>query len=497
MSAVRRLSPDMLATLPADVQRPGFDRAALSVGIVHLGIGAFHRAHQAVVNDAAIPAGGDMGWGICGVSLRQPDTRDALQPQQGLYALALRDADAQGQPRQRLQVVGSVLELRVAPEDPGTVLARIAAPGTRIVSLTVTEKGYHHDPASGALRTDDADVQHDLAHPEAPRTALGFIVRGLALRHARGLPPITLLSCDNLPANGHLLQGLVLALARQVDPALADWIAQGCSFPACMVDRIVPRTTDADREQVGAALGLHDAWPVMGEPFIDWVIEDRFAAGRPAWEVGGARFVADVVPFELAKLRLLNGSHSTLAYLGSMAGLRTVDEAVREPALRRLIETMMLREIVPTLPDTPGFDLAAYSARIVARYANPALQHRLRQIAMDGSQKLPQRLLGSVRGRLQQGAPIELLSLAVAGWLHYLRGRDEAGVPHTIDDPMAPTLTLLLAEAGPAAVLAHAPVFGDLAGVAAFTEPVLRWLGLLERHGVRAAVQQAVQGGAA
>lgn len=489
---MQRLQGSTLAAVPAEVRRPGFDRSALSVGIVHLGLGAFHRAHQAVVNDAAIEASGERGWGICGVSLRQPDTRDALAPQQGLYTLALRDADDQGRPRQRLQVVGSVVELLVAPEDPQAVLERIAAPGTRIVSLTVTEKGYHHHPAIGALRLDDADVQHDLAQPASPRTALGFIVHGLALRRARGLPPLTLLSCDNLPANGHLLQGLVLAMARQVDAALVDWIAQGCSFPACMVDRIVPRTTEADGAQVSAALGLHDAWPVLGEPFIDWVIEDRFAAGRPAWEQGGARFVDDVAPFELAKLRLLNGTHSTLAYLGSMAGLRTVDEAVREPALRRLIETMMLREIVPTLPHTPGFDLAAYSARIVARYANPALQHRLRQIAMDGSQKLPQRLLGTVRSRLQQGAGIELLALAVAGWLHYLRGVDEAGEAYAIDDPLAATLAGLRQQGGAAAVLAHAPVFGDLAGEAAFHAPVLRWLQSLERVGVRATVQQAL-----
>ncbi|WP_046113414.1 mannitol dehydrogenase family protein [Aquincola tertiaricarbonis] len=489
-----RLQADGLARLPAAVQRPAFDRAALSVGIVHLGLGAFHRAHQAVVNDAAIEATGDGGWGLCGVSLRQPDTRDALAPQQGLYTLALRDADEQGRPRQRLQVVGSLIELLVAPEDPQAVLERIAAPGTRIVSLTVTEKGYHHDPASGALRIDDADVQHDLVHPASPRTALGFIVHGLALRRARGWPPLTLLSCDNLPANGHLLRGLVLAMARQVDPALADWIGTACSFPACMVDRIVPRTTEADRAQVSAALGAEDAWPVIGEPFLDWVIEDRFAAGRPAWEHGGARFVADVAPFELAKLRLLNGTHSTLAYLGAMAGLRTVDQAVREPLFRQLIETLMATEIIPTLPATPGFDLAAYSARIVGRYANPALQHRLRQIAMDGSQKLPQRLLGTVRHRLQQGAGIELLALAVAGWLHHLSGVDEAGEAHAVDDPLAGTLAALRAQGGAAAVLAHAPVFGDLAGQAAFSGPVLRWLQSLQQAGVRATLQQALGG---
>ena len=328
-----RLHPSRAAALPAAVQRPAFDRDGLQVGIVHLGLGAFMRAHLAVFNDDALDRGSQSGsrcWGLCGVSLRRADTRDALAPQRGLYTLALRDADKCGAPRQRLRVIGSLCEMLVAPEDPAALLRRLASPATRIVSLTITEKGYCHDPATGALRTDHPEIARDLAHPDAPVSAVGFIVRSLAQRRASGLGGLTLLSLDNLPANGRVLRGLVLAFAQALgQPGLADWIDANCTFPCSMVDRIVPRTTDADRGRVDQALGLHDAWPVVAEPFIDWVLEDRFAAGRPEWP--GARFVAtsaDVAAWERLKLRMVNGAHSTLAYLGVVAGWATVDAAI-------------------------------------------------------------------------------------------------------------------------------------------------------------------------
>ena len=321
-----RLHPGSLNGLAPEIVRPRYDRLALQGGIVHLGVGAFQRAHLGVFTEAAIEATGDRRWGIVGVSPRQPGTRDALAPQAGRYTLAVRDAESE----------------------------RIAEADTRIVSLTVTEKGYCHDPASGALRFDHPDVAHDLAHAEAPRSAVGFIVRGLPRRKARGLGPITLLSLDNLPANGHTLRGLVLSLAERAGGGLKAWIEAGCTFPGSMVDRIVPRTTDADRDRIDARLGVHDAWPVCAEPFLDWAVEDRFAAGRPAWEAGGARFVADAEPFERLKLRMVNGAHSALAYLGTMAGFATVDRAIAQPLLRSYIETLMREEIAPTLPTMAG-----------------------------------------------------------------------------------------------------------------------------------------------
>ncbi|CAB3672340.1 Mannitol 2-dehydrogenase [Achromobacter mucicolens] len=499
-----RLNAGTLDGLPAHVARPGFDRAALGIGIVHLGLGAFARAHLAAVNDAALRAGASTDWGICGVSLRQTDTRDALAPQDGLYALALRDAGASGAPRQRLGVIGCLRETLVAPEDPQAVLDRIAAPGTRIVSITVTEKGYCHDPASGRLNPDHPDIVHDLAHPASPRGVIGFLAHGLQRRRAAGLAPVTVMSLDNLPANGHLLRALVLTFAARLDAGLAEWIASACTFPCSMVDRIVPRTTDADRQEIAAALGVRDAWPVVAEPYLEWVVEDRFVAGRPDWTAGGARFVADAAPFETLKLRMVNGAHSALAYLSVMAGWATVDEAMAQPGMRRFLRALMGQEIEPTLPPLPGLDLAAYGEGLLHRFANPALRHQTRQIAMDGSQKLPQRLLGTVRDRLAVDAPIPGLALAVAGWLQFLRGADEAGRVYEIQDPMAQALAQRreLAEQaarqageGPAAMLAWAdvmtgfePVFGDLGQEPRFVRAVGAAAQLLRSLGVAGAL---------
>lgn len=485
-----------VGALSADVVRPEYDRSALKTGIVHLGIGAFMRAHMAVATEAALAAG-DLRWGITGVSLRQADTRDALVPQDGLYTLAIRDADARGQPRQRLQVIGAVNRLLVAPENPRAVMEAIAAPDTRMVSLTVTEKGYCHDPATGALRLDHPDIVHDLAHPQAPRSAVGMIVYGLQLRHARGVRPITLMSLDNLPANGRVLRAAVLRFAEEMDSSLCAWIKAECRFPCSMVDRIVPRTTDADRASVSQALGCTDAWPVLGEPFFDWAVEDDFAADRPDWRLGGARFVVDAEPFERLKLRMVNGTHSSLAYLGVMAGWQTVDQAMAQPALREHLDALMRDEIEPTLPPLPGLDLVAYRHNLLARYANPALAHRTQQIAMDGSQKLPQRLLGTVRDRLAQGLPVPRMALGLAAWMHFLRGVDELGATYRVDDPHAVELTALyqqsLAQGVTSetvqALLAYAPVFGDLAGHAPLIQALLPVLQSLQAHGVNATLQ--------
>ncbi|MFT3954028.1 MAG: mannitol dehydrogenase family protein [Piscinibacter sp.] len=459
------------------------DKAGLAPGIVHLGLGAFARAHLIPATEAAMAARGERHWGVLGVSLRHPDVRDALAPQGFDYTLALRDADAQGRPRERRQTLRSLLGVLVAPESPQAVLEAIAAPATRIVSLTVTEKGYHHDPATGALKHGDTALAHDLAHPAAPRTTLGFLVHGLALRRARGLGPVTLLSCDNLPSNGRTLRGLVQAFAAQVDAALAEWIASGCRFPNGMVDRIVPKNDE---------LAV-----VTAEPFFDWAIEDDFAAGRPDWTAYGARFVAQAEPFEKLKLRMVNGSHSAIAYLGVLAGWATVDRAIGEAALRRFVEAMMREEIEPTLDGMRGVDLAAYRARLVERFANPALAHRTTQIAMDGSQKIPQRWLGTLRERLATGASVDRLALALAAWLQFLGGVDEAGRDYTVDDPLAAELRALHARATEAptatariaTLLGYAPVFGTLAREHGLIDVVAHHAAALRQHGVRATLE--------
>ncbi|UGY10156.1 mannitol dehydrogenase family protein [Phyllobacterium pellucidum] len=431
MTEQNQLSADTLARLGKDVQRPAYDRNQMNTGIVHLGIGAFHRAHQAVYTDAVL-ASGDNRWGILGVSLRSADTRDALQPQDGLYTVAVRDGSGD-----RFSVIGSITSVLVAPENPQAVLSAMVEPSVKIISLTVTEKGYCYAPATASLDESHPDIVHDLAHPAAPRSAIGFIVEALARRRENGTEPFTLLSCDNLPANGETLKRVVLRFAELRDPDLATFIRESVAFPSTMVDRIVPATTDTDRTIVEQATGLRDAWPIMTEPFTQWVVEDHFPSGRPAWEKVGVTFVEDVDAFELMKLRLLNGSHSTLAYLGYLAGHETVSDVMQAEGFSAFIEAMMDEEITPTLPPLSGFDLSSYKAQLRERFRNPALRHRTWQIAMDGSQKLPQRLLNTIRKRIEQGKPFKRLALGVAGWMRYATGTDERGQPIDVRDPLA------------------------------------------------------------
>ncbi|MBS3647348.1 mannitol dehydrogenase family protein [Pseudaminobacter sp. 19-2017] len=483
-----RLSNNTLGELPADVSRPAYDRSRLQTGIVHLGVGAFHRAHQAVYTDAVLN-GGDLRWGIVGASLRSAETRDALAPQDGLYTVAARDGAGE-----QLSVVGSSTGLVVAPEDPEALLTAMTRPEMKIVSLTVTEKGYCHSPSSGDLDETHPDIRHDLASPRAPRSAIGFIVEAIARRRSAGHAPFTLLSCDNLPANGRTLKRAATRFAELRDHDLGRFVAEQIACPSTMVDRIVPATTDADRAAIAERLGLYDAWPIMTEPFSQWVIEDDFPAGRPEWEQAGATFVRDVDAYELMKLRLLNGSHSTLAYLGYLAGHETVAEAIAAPGFGALIQGFMDEEVTPTLPDLPGIDLATYKADLFERFRNPALRHRTWQIAMDGSQKLPQRLLNTIRDRIGSGAPFARLALGVAAWMRYTLGRDEKGAPIDVRDPLAELIRSRTQGHASAADLTTAflgleQVFGtDLPSRPEFRASVETGLDLLLREGAAAAV---------
>ncbi|MCO4317234.1 mannitol dehydrogenase family protein [Phyllobacterium sp. 21LDTY02-6] len=483
MSSTPRLSNASLSSLDAQIQVPNYTRDGLQTGIVHLGIGAFHRAHQAVYTDDAIAAD-DMRWGIVGVSLRSPGTRDALQPQDGLYTVATRDGGGD-----RFRVIGSIMGLLVAPEDPERVLEVMAEPDVKIVSLTITEKGYCYSPAAAALDEAHPDIIHDLANPGAPISAIGFVVEALARRRERGIPPFTLLSCDNLPANGETLKNVVTRFASLRDAELGRYITDEVAFPSTMVDRIVPATTDADRELLTKAAGVVDEWPIMTEPFSQWVIEDHFPSGRPAWEKFGATFVDDVAAFELMKLRLLNGSHSTLAYLGYLAGHETVSDVMRAEGFAGFIETMMDEEITPTLPPLPGFDLAAYKAQLRERFRNPALRHRTWQIAMDGSQKLPQRLLNTIRSRIEAEAPFPRLAMGIAAWMRYVTGTDERGQAIDVRDPLAEEMKRLTAQKASApdivaALLGLRQVFGeDLPANVIFRTAVEEALGRLLESG--------------
>jgi fructuronate reductase len=480
-----RLSLDHLAALPALIARPDYDIGAVTTGIVHLGLGAFHRAHQAVYTDAILHR--HLHWGICGVSLKTPRVIAALAPQDGLYTVLEKSGKGTS-----ARVIGSVREMLFLGTERDRVLARIADPAVRVVSLTVTEKGYCHDPATGRLSVLHPDIAHDLAHPEAPVSAIGVLAAGLAARREAAGGPINVICCDNLPHNGRTVEGIVTAYAQASDPALADWIGTHVAFPCTMVDRIVPATTEADIAETSRLLGVVDAAPVVTEPYNSWVIEDRFAAARPPWEDAGARIVADVAPFETMKLRLLNGSHSTLAYLGFLSGHEFIWQASADPLLATLVERLMAEEVMPTLVAPPGVDLRAYGAQLILRFRNPALPHRTQQIAMDGSQKLPQRLLATVRERLAGGGSIAHLALAIAGWIRYASGTDEHGKPIVVSDPLSAKFAAVAAAArGNAAYVADgfldlAEVFGaDLSANAVFRRAVSRDVGGLLRDGVR------------
>ncbi len=428
--------------------------------IVHLGLGAFARAHLATyVEDAAL-AGGE-AWSVLGVSLQRPDQRDRLAPQNWLYAAVERGPD-----RTRARIIGCLEKVLVAPEDPHAVLAALAAPETEIVTLTTTEKGYCHDPARGTLDFAHPDIRHDLATPTAPRSVIGFLVEALRQRRAAALPPFTVLCCDNLPANGRLVGSLVQEFAGRRDAGLAGWIAQEGAFPCSMVDRIVPATTEADIALAAAVTGFTDAAPVFHEPFRQFVIENRFVQGRPAWEAAGVELVSDVEPFELMKLRLLNGAHSALAYLGLLAGHETIAASMADPALALFVERYW-EEMLPTVPPPASADLRAYTRALAKRFLNPAIRHRTAQIAMDGSQKLPQRVLQPARERLANGLGIPCLALIVAAWARALEGTDDAGQAIAIQDPLAERLRARLMKAAAApgakmsAFLSEAAIFGD------------------------------------
>ena len=428
---MRRLDEITASSLPSSVAQPAYDRHAAATGVVHLGLGAFHKAHQAVVYEAALNSG-DLRWGVLGASLRSRGVRDQLAPQGGLYTVTAREGS-----NEQTQLIGALRGVLVAPEDPAQLVQAMAKPEVHLVTLTVTEKGYKLDPAAGALIHDDPDLAADLKSLDRPRTAPGFIVAALAKRRAAGLKPFTTLSCDNLPHNGKRLREAVLAMAGHHDQALRDWIDAQGAFPETMVDRIVPATEEADIAALEQRIGVMDRAMVKTEPFTQWVIEDRFVGERPDFAAFGVQLTKSVAPWEAAKLRLLNGAHSGIAYLGGLAGIEFVHEFVALPAGRAFIEALW-NEAATTLSPPAGLDVPAYRAALMQRFANSALNHRTRQIAMDGSQKLPQRLLAPIIVRLERNQKVETLALAVAAWMRWQEGRDDSGTPYVVDDPLAP-----------------------------------------------------------
>ena len=495
---MERLSRGTLARVPVD-SRPLVPPGAVPAGIVHLGLGAFHRAHQAVYTEEAVAAAGG-GWGIVGVAPRSPDVVARLAEQDGLYSVA--SVSAAGR---RTAVVGILAGAWCAARDPDAIVARLADPAIRIVTLTVTEKAYRLDPASGRLLLDD-ELRADLSGDRPPRTVPGLLVRGLLARYQADAGPVALVSCDNLPANGRRLHGLVGQALRHLEPAaggpapgaIVDWLHDNVRYPGTMVDRIVPATDQSTLDGAARALGVADLAAVCGEPYRQWVIEDDFPGGRPAWERAGAVLTDDASAWERLKLRTLNGVHSAVAYLGALAGRETIAEALQIPGLRTAVRGLVAEDVATSFTPPADVSVVAYGESVLERFANPVIAHRTVQVAMDGSQKLPQRVLHTIVDRRRMGGRPRWAALVVAAWMRFVQGTADDGRSLPLDDPLAAEIRSRLASAPStpdgvfdALVRLEAVFPAELAGDAVVRELVVDWLTSLDKHGVESTVAGA------
>jgi mannitol 2-dehydrogenase len=489
-----QLSQDSLRQLPDNLARPAYDRSKLSAGIVHFGVGGFHRAHQAMYLDRLMNEGKALEYGICGVGVMPFDQRmrDAMAAQDCLYTLVLKYPDGRYEPR----VIGSIVEYLYAPDDPDAVIEKMASETTRIVSLTVTEGGYCIDPATGSFDPEHPDIRYDAAHPDRPKGVFGALVAGLKRRRDRGAAPFTVMSCDNIPHNGRVAMDAVAGLAELTDPALAAFIRERVAFPSSMVDRITPATTERERGMLEERFGVGDNWPVFCEPFRQWVLEDNFPTGRPALEDVGVTFTSEVAAFELMKLRILNGGHAAVAYPAALMGIYFVHDAMADPLVRGFLDKLEAEEIIPHIPPVPGVDLKAYYRTIAQRFANPDVGDTIPRLAQDGSNRQPKFILPSTRDRLKAGGDVTGLALESALWCRYCAATTDTGDAVRLDDPNAARLVPLAqaAKDDPAKFLGLREIFGDVADARPFRAHFEAALNSLWTHGTRTTLQRYLNG---
>jgi mannitol 2-dehydrogenase len=487
-----QLRSESLKTLPPDFAVPDYDRAEVKAGILHFGVGGFHRAHQAVYTDDVLAAG-DLGWGIRGAGITTGDRRmkEALSPQDYLYSVTARDTHGEEK-----RVVGSIVDYVLGIDQPGKLVAAMADASTRIISMTITENGYSYQAESIDLDFDNPAVQNDVAGTGEHRTIYGYLSAALAEIHNNGTKPPTILSCDNLPQNGDRIRKLLLQFLHEVDPELRRFVENEVQFPNCMVDRITPITTNEQRALLKSTSGIEDGWPVFCERFRQWVIEDQFPAGRPDWSAVGATFATDVIPFERMKIRLLNGSHSVLGYVGYMLGYRRVDLAMTDDDLRSLIRRYM-DEITPTVGTVPGMDLEDYKRSLIDRFSNPAIADQILRLAQDGSKKVPNMILEPVAEILKTDRMCPFAAFALAAWIRFLEGVDEAGDSIEIDDPMGEALQAAARESQGGDV---EPFFGlkslfppEVAGHTGLKKRVAENLAAIRGRGVRSALRELLR----
>ncbi|MDF1739749.1 MAG: mannitol dehydrogenase family protein [Verrucomicrobiales bacterium] len=463
MKAKTQLNQRNLANLPDSVKRPTYDRSGLTAGIIHIGVGGFHRSHEAYYTDELLETSGSTAWGICGVGLREADGKiaEVLKSQDYLYTLIVKHPDGSIETR----VIGSIIDFMLGCNDPEGVIDRMAAPTTKIVSLTITEGGYNFDPATGLFDFKNLDVKHDLKHPDQPKTVFGFLAAALRKRRADGLPPFTIQSCDNIEHNGDMTRNMLLAFTQKADPDLATWIEDEVGFPNAMVDRITPVTTPLDVKSLEEDFGVKDEWPVTCEPFCQWVIEDKFSDERPQWETVGAQFVENVTPYETMKLRLLNAGHSVLGLLGSIHGHTTINECIADPLFETYLRRFMDVEASPVLDPVEGIDLEKYKASLIERFGNPAIKDSLARICLESSAKIPKFIIPTVRENIARKGSTEFAALVLAAWCYYSdKGTDKDGHKLEIVDAMKSELHLAAARTvkDKLAFLKVRAVFGDL-----------------------------------
>ncbi|MCB8822346.1 mannitol dehydrogenase family protein [Microvirga rosea] len=487
------LSLSTLPSLPAAIDRPTYERGSLRPGILHIGVGNFHRAHQAVYLDDLFRAGRDRDWALIGAGVRSGDQamRDALAPQDWLTTVVELEPGAH-----RARVTGSMVDFVPVREDGRAIVEALDDPRLRIVSLTVTEGGYCIDPATGAFNPDHPEIRHDAAHPDSPKGVFGILAAALRRRREQGVAPFTVMSCDNIPGNGHVAMNAVAGLLDLYDPALAAFVRQEVAFPNSMVDRITPATSDRERAMLEERFGIRDNWPVFCEPFRQWVLEDRFPSGRPALEEVGVTFTPDVAAYELMKIRILNGGHAALAYPAGLLGIHFVHDAMADPQVRAFLDKLETQEIIPCVPPVPGVDLRAYYDLIARRFSNPEVGDTIPRLAQDGSNRQPKFILPSTRDRLKAGADVTGLALVSALWCRSCAGNGDGGSPPRLDDPQAGRLipAARAAQHDPEAFLGLEDIFGDLATAAPFRSRFEAALRSLWQEGTRATLQRYLDG---
>jgi mannitol 2-dehydrogenase len=485
-----RLSNTVLSQLPHDVLVPQYDRTSVTPGILHFGVGAFHRSHQALTIDSLLAQGLAQDWGIIGVGLLQSDKAmlEALTPQDCLYTLLTKHPDGQI----RYQVIGSIIEYLFAPENPEAVLARLVDPAIRIVSLTITEGGYSFDSVTGEFDPTSPGVVEDLQGSPHPISAFGYIVEGLRRRRANGTATFTVQSCDNIQGNGEIARKMIVEFAKSIDPELAEWISSHVVFPSSMVDRITPVTAPSDIELTLNKLGVADHWPVPCEPFFQWVIEDHFPTGRPPFEKAEVQMVSDVMPYELMKLRLLNASHQGLCYFGRLSGYTYVHEVMADPLIVTLLRRYMSEEATPTLAPVPGVDLEKYQDQLIERFSNSQVRDTVARLAAESSDRIPKWLLPVVREQLTMNGSVALSAAIVASWARYDEAVDEQGNPIDVVDPMKDELIAIAKtqRKKPLAFIQNTKLFGDLGSNPSFTQPYLTVLNSLHVAGAQKTLKE-------